>query len=297
MFRRGLLIFASALLISALSQAEITGVFTYPAGDNGDLQFNDNGTFGGISRSSFSVSISTMAFSDLSDADDSARAIDAELCFDGTNWVAIARGGSCSFSVASFANSLSATQLIGVGVWKASGTVSFTASYTNGPPTSSTVTFSGWATPLHLSSPFTSTTSVASVNYPSVAGTVVFTLNGAKTTQADTETITHSFYNKRFWGVSTVASGYSEADVEVLAGSEVSNSVAKSFTVAPGATEYIIWASPTRLGTVAFSVGGFVGGFQSPETVSITNSAGFTENYYVYRSSNLNLGSTNVTSQ
>ena len=228
----------------------------------------------------------------LNPVDDSSRSVGYGLCWDGTNWVAAASFGGCSFSIAAFSNGLSSDQLIGSGVWKATGTVSFTASYSNGPPISSTVTFSGWVTPLSMSSPFTSTTSIASVNYPSVAGSVVFTLSSRKGSTTDTETITHNFYNYRFWGVTTVASGYSEANIEALAGSEISNSTTKTFT---GASEYILWASPTRLGTVTFTVNGFTGGFQPPETVSITNSAGFTENYYAYRSTNLNLGSTTVT--
>jgi hypothetical protein len=94
--------------------------------------------------------------------------------------------------------------------------------------------------------------------------------------------------------VSTVASGYTEANVEGLANSELSNSRAKTFTVAPGASDYIIYAYRTALGTATFTVGGFTGGFQSPETVSITNASGYTENYYVYRSTLTNLGSTTV---
>lgn len=252
-----------------------------------------------LSSDTFSVnaSPSTQANIEVTDVTHSGAVVNYAWLFNGTNGVWAPQGTSFTFSIASFSNSLSATQLIGTGVWKSSGTINFTASYNNGPPTSSTITFSGWGTPLHLSSPFTSTTSVANVNYPTVAGSVVFTLNGRKSSATDTATITHNFYNNRFWGVSTVASGYTEANIEGLAGSEVSNSKSKTFTVTPGASEYIIWASPTRLGTVTFTVGGFEGGFQPPETVSITNSAGFTENYYAYRSTNLNLGSTTVVSQ
>jgi hypothetical protein len=138
------------------------------------------------------------------------------------------------------------------------------------------------------------TTSTTAVTYPSVGSTKTFTLNATDGATPVTNTITYYFYNYRFWGVSTVASSYSEANVEGLANNELSNSKAKSFTLAPGASEYIIYAYPSRLGTATFTVGGFEGGFQSPETVSITNAAGYTENYYVYRSTNANLGSTTV---
>ena len=230
----------------------------------------------------------------LLDVSTAGVSVNYQPCYDGTTWVVIPIGGACSFSVASFSDSLSAIQEIGTGVWKSSGTISFTASYSNGPPTSSTVTYSGWATPLSMVSPFTSTTSIASVNYPAVAGSVVFTLSSKKGASSASSSITHSFYNYRFWGTTTVASGYTEAEVEALSGSELSNSQSKTFSVTASAGQYIVYAYPSRLGTATFTVGGFSGGFKSPETVSITNSAGYTENYYVYSTVNSGLGSTTV---
>lgn len=47
MFRRVWLLAASSLLISALAQAEITGLYTSPGGSNGDVQINEDGGFGG----------------------------------------------------------------------------------------------------------------------------------------------------------------------------------------------------------------------------------------------------------
>lgn len=313
LFRRAAWPFFALVVFSAsISHAEITGLSTFPEGSNGDVQINQDGIFGGrtlvgngivISTTSTQIILTSTAsggavtnFADLGDGDDSARVIGSYLCFDGTNWVAVANGGNCAFSIASFGNSLSATQEIGTGVWKASGTINFTATYSNGPPTSSTITFSGWVTPLHLSSPFTSTTSVSSVHYPAVAGTVVFTLNARKDSTTDTDTITHTFVNRRFFDVTTLTGSYTEAQVEAL-DSELSNSKAKTFSLTAGSGEYLIWASPTRLGTVTFTVGGFEGGFNSPETVSLTNASGYTENYYVYRSVNSNLGTVNIVTE
>lgn len=214
------------------------------------------------------------------------------------DYVCVYGGGTAPFSIASFSDANSSTVQIGTGVWQSTGAISFSATYSNGTPIGSTVTFSGWGSGLALTNSFLGpTASVQNVNYPSIAGSVVFTLTAQSTTGSSTLSITHNFYNYRFWGTTTVASGYTAAEVQALAGSELSNSRAKSFTVNPGPGEYIIWSSPTRLGTVTFTVGGFEGGFTSPETVSITNSTGFTENYYVYRSVNSNLGSTTVTTQ
>lgn len=205
-------------------------------------------------------------------------------------------GGStpATFAVASFADSLSTTQEACTGIWKASGTINFTASYTAGPPISSTITYSGW-TALPLASPFTSTTSIANVNCPAVQGTVVFTITAKKVGTA-TRAITHTFNNRRYWGVSPISSGtYSSADVRAVANNDLVDSIPNSFTLAPGSGEYILYAYPARLGTATFTVDSFQGGFLPAVTASVTNASGFTENYSVYRSFNSNLGSTTVT--
>jgi len=99
-----------------------------------------------------------------------------------------------------------------------------------------------------------------------------------------------------YWGLSTVSGTYTEANVEGLTGggSSISNTKGRSFTVTAGSGQYIVYALPTRLGTVTFVVGGFEGGFEAPQTLAITNMNGYTENYYVYRSTNSNLGTTTV---
>jgi hypothetical protein len=139
------------------------------------------------------------------------------------------------------------------------------------------------------------TASAEAVTYPaSVGGTKVFTLNATDGATSPTSAVTFSFVNRRFWGVSSVTSGYTEANVEGLAGTDLSNSGSTSVTVTAGPGQYIIFASRAALGARTFTVGGFAGGFGTPETVSITNASGFTEDYYVYRSVNANLGTTTV---
>lgn len=220
--------------------------------------------------------------------------VNDELMYNGSEWVAVPEGTTFSFAVASFSDGQSSPQEIGVGEWKAIGALSFTASYTNGPATDAHVVHSGWAD-LVIPTPFTGpTVSVAAQDYPAVPGNLTFTLHAAKAAESVTSTETVSFYNSIFWGVSTKTGTYLEADVEGLASSVLSNTKGRTITVTAAATYYIIYALPVRLGTVTFTVGGFTGGFQSPETVSITNPSGFTENYYVYRSDNTGLGSTTL---
>ena len=106
----------------------------------------------------------------------------------------------------------------------------------------------------------------------------------------------HNFYNDRYWGVSAVGNGlFVSTDVTAgLGNNELSNTIPKTFTVTPGSTQYIVYAYPSRLGTATFTVGGFSGGFNPPQTLTVTNGSGFAETFYVYESVNKNLGSTTV---
>ena len=246
-------------------------------------------------RTAISTDGSTLTLNDLADVTTVGETVNYALLFNGTMWVAAPQGTSFAFSIASFSDGFSSPIEEGVGIWKSSGAINFTASYSNGPPIGSTITFSGWSA-LPLSSPFTSTTSIANVNYPSVGGSVVFTLTSQKTTPV-TSSITHNFYNDRYDGVSNVITGhFVSTDVTSgVGGAELSNSIPKTFTVNPGAGQYIVWASATRLGTVSFTCGGFLGGFDAPQTLTVTNGSGYSENYYVYSSHNANLGSTTCT--
>ena len=108
----------------------------------------------------------------------------------------------------------------------------------------------------------------------------------------------------QYWGVSTDASaaGWDVSDFETMAtqgGGSKSTSTdvtgAPQFTVTAGSNEYIWFCYPKRLGTVTFWVGGFEGGFEAAQTVSLTNINGWTEDYYCWRSSNHSLGVTAVT--
>lgn len=98
-----------------------------------------------------------------------------------------------------------------------------------------------------------------------------------------------------YWGVTTKLSGFTEADIEGLSGSAISNAKGRTVVITAAAGEYLTYALPVRLGVVTFWVGGFEGGFEAYETVSVTNVNGYTENYYIYRSTNSGLGITTLT--
>ena len=73
-----------------------------------------------------------------------------------------------------------------------------------------------------------------------------------------------------------------------------SNTRARSFTIDPGASEYVWYCYPDRLGAVTFTVGGFEGGFDDPLTTSVTNVNGYAENYVGYKSNNADLDESTI---
>lgn len=226
--------------------------------------------------------------------------INQVLIFNGIKFKAADQGTIFSLSITSFSDSLSSPIEIGAGTWKAIGAISFTASYF-GTPTSANVSMAGggnsWSpNSLAMTNSYQGATATAQrVDYPSVDSTVTFSLAASGSTGSASSSISHTFNNRLYWGVSTKASGYSASDVTVLVSNSLRGSKSGTFSATPSSTQYIIFAYPKRYGTAVFTVNGFSGGFQSPETVSITNASGYTEDYYVYRSTNVNLGATNFT--
>ena len=68
----------------------------------------------------------------------------------------------------------------------------------------------------------------------------------------------------------------------------------KTFSSSAGVDVYAWYAHRKSLGVATFTVGGFEGGFNAPTTLSFTNASGFTEDYYVYRSTNPEIGPVNI---
>ena len=107
--------------------------------------------------------------------------------------------------------------------------------------------------------------------------------------------------NPLYYGVTSTESGFSEADVEGLGTNEITNDNTQVWDeVTVGVGEYLLFAFPVRLGTPTFK--DYVTGFAiswvdgAPETVSVTNSNAWTEDYYVWRSNQPELGAITVES-
>jgi len=225
---------------------------------------------------------------------------------------------SLTFSIASFSDGQGSSQLIGGDATPGSGTASnpsqwvagtslaFLASYSNGPPASPFPYIVGpteWtsaADKLAMDSPnYTAATesSAQDTNYPSsVGGKKTFTLHATDGTTSDTQATSVTFYNERCNGLST-ATSLTSANINSLGSKVVTSDKNGTFTFSPSANEYIYIAYRAALGESTFTVGGIgvdLEWLTADATVSHTNSAGFTEPYHVYRSTNHSLATTTI---
>lgn len=147
-------------------------------------------------------------------------------------------------------------------------------------------------TEFNANSAFTSNFSYVKNTYGS---SVTFTLTANKGAIVRTSQTSFTWVQKVFWGVGA-AGGNSEAFIEALGNNALATSKSRSFSITAGATEKVYYAYRSAFGTATFFVGGFEGGFSLVSTtISVTNAFGFTENYTLYESDNLNLGTITVT--
>lgn len=103
------------------------------------------------------------------------------------------------------------------------------------------------------------------------------------------KTTTVSFTNYVYYGKSDNQSTVDTSDGNFTA--VLSDSKARTITVTAGEGEYIYYLLPSRLGTPIFNVSGFDGGFiKVGDRINKENTAGFIEQYDVWRSANDNLG-------
>lgn len=225
------------------------------------------------------------------------------LMHNGTDPVWAADGTTFTFSCTSFSDGEATSQLAGSGTWRGSSTMSFTAAYDNGPPTTATVKMSinggAYNTVGAMTGPaYTAgTNSSGAISYPTVDQTLRFRLESTDGVDSDTDTETAiTFNNYVFYGASTTGSSFSEANVEALS-SAITSAFTTSRSINAGASNYVVWAYPSRYASI-HATGAIFNGvtmpFTAPETVSITNSAGLTENYKVFASVLTNLGNSTL---
>lgn len=120
------------------------------------------------------------------------------------------------------------------------------------------------------------------------AGTYRFTITGTNTQSASfTRNLDLNFYWKVYYGESAETS-LNEAQIEALRVGGLQAAFAATYAFSASNYKYLCF--PTALGAVSSFKDAATGldvPFESPSTVSVTNSKGVTTNYYVYRSTNV----------
>lgn len=112
--------------------------------------------------------------------------------------------------------------------------------------------------------------------------------------ETDTKTAEISFLNGVYYGEAEEPAEYNSEFILGLT-KTLRSTYISSFLADAGEGKYIYYCLPARMGERSFKVGGFDGGFSLVATIDFTNSKGYTESYYIYRSDNAALGSTSVT--
>ena len=245
---------------------------------------------------------------DLSDVDTSNVAANDILVWNGSSFVvesmATMMGNNTlfTFALSSFNDGISGDQLIGSGTWQAAGAINFSAVYVAGPPdTSATIQKSingADYTNMNsmVSAAFTSGNNGAAVGYPSSKDqTLQFRLKvvngGADPVYAYGGAL--NFRNKVFWGPSTAAT-IDEDGIEGLSSATTNSHLSSRYSINSSSGKYVYIAFPANYSDVhadGFQFKNITCPFGSKATVTITNTAGYQEDYDVYRSANAGLGS------
>ena len=277
-----------------------------PSGDKilvGDVDWNNTAT-DKIRAEAITSESSTI--NDLKDVDTivDAPVKDEVLKWNGTKWVPAAYDYSFVFVFNTFTDDQTSPQLLGTNIWKAVGAITFGATYDNGPPDSMVVVVSGdfdnsgssgWTANSLTFVPGTKTSqaTLQATNYPDDPNdTITFT---ATADAEATKNTTVNFQNYTRWGTTSAAGTLSDANIQALANYDLINDTTQSFgTLNPGAGEFIALAYPDRLGTLGSTVFrhlGMTAGFALQDINPHVNSAGYSENYNVYKSTLSNMGS------
>lgn len=208
-------------------------------------------------------------------------------------WTSITQGGVpvSPFEITSFDDGEASTQLIGSGT--AISSITFTATYDNGPATSGSValitgTDLSGSFPVPMLGPtFTSSGAVAvDIQYPASVGSLVrFRLTAFAGAESDTSDNTITYINQIRRGVMTspLPSPFTQADIDTfLTTSTLQNTLDITYLAASGAGEFDVIAFRDALGAPILQINGFVADATDNGTVSWTNANGFTETYHVY---------------
>ena len=255
---------------------------------------------------------------------------DQVLKYNGTNFIPAAYDATFVFTIADFdMNHTTTPVLIGSGSWKAIGALQFTASYNNGPPDG----FEGSAAGapkiigyvdgsvsssydmFPLSSSFTMGTNTMVIGFPpDSTDDIRFRLYASAGSDTDNDYTDQRiyFYNQFVYGDLSKNNGFNQADIRTLAADNTitSNDTSRTLSsVSIGSSNYLCFAhrtgdtnvaqvqcgTGTNILTVAMDRSDATTITPLKETVSYLNTAGHTENFYVYASKLQNIDAHSTT--
>ena len=239
---------------------------------------------------SFTIS-GSLSINDI-DLEMSGSVRDEVLKFDGTRWISAVEGYTFVFSIASFSDGESTSQIAGTAAatWKAADAITFTATYNNGPPTTAAISESTTSTGVSdWTTPFATDDNTVAITYPNPGSTRRFRLIADG--ESDYET-SITFKNYIYYGASTQADSYNESFIEGLSSTLSEDKTQNNLSINASGNKYVFWTYPNRLGAMSNY---FIWGTSTSNQVviassligsaySVTNSAGLTENYKIYRS-------------
>jgi hypothetical protein len=189
-------------------------------------------------------------------------------------------------------NSFTATQdVYEIGVTITSLTFNWSLTY---DPISQTLTGPSITPPTLTSTSRNSTVAVSNLQGVNPGDSYTYTLqvNDGTNTPSRNELI--YFYNGVYVGDAVIPGAVDSAFINTL-NKTLQLTKTRTWTSNASGSEYTWAAWRTALGTATFQVGQFIGGFEAPVTVSHTNSSGYTEDYYVARSTNPDIGPVTIT--
>ena len=132
-----------------------------------------------------------------------------------------------------------------------------------------------------------------------VTTNTTYTVKGNDGTKDASKSITFTFQNKVYYGVSpeTVSGNVNSSFILGLTGSKFASSKSSVGTITANAESgnYIFYAQPASFAEPTFNIGGFDTTFPLFATIDFTNASGHQESYKVYRSNQAGLGSTSMT--
>jgi hypothetical protein len=244
---------------------------------------------------------------------------DQVLKWNGSSWVPAAYNATFLFTISAFSDGESTTQLIGTGIWKSLSAMSCTSTYNNGPPTTTWITHAYNSTTYSKSGTcgvmtgptYTAgTNSVKTISYPILKDYYVrFRLSAQASSDFCVSSDTAvTFRNYIYYGVLTKNKSISESDIETLTGTLTHGGTpVGSYSITAGGGQYLVLAYPATYSNIpsgndyeskggpGFKFNNISCAFSGHSYVSVTNSAGYVENYKVYASNLPNLGSSTLT--